>query len=223
MASEVDICNLALAGLGDGATVASINPPEASTQAQHCARFYYQARDAVLEMHDWSFATKTVLLTEYATPVYGWDHNYAQPVDLIKPIKVLYNPALGSSDQSAVASTQWYEYFGTVQFQTTPHINYSREIDDIGNYIICTNQAGAVLKYIAQVSDTGKFTPTFVDCLVMYLQAKLAGPVIKGDEGRQAAMAAMGSFRQLLGIAKEQDCRSHSIHVRHVAPWIQGR
>ena len=33
MASEVDICNLALAHLGDAATVSSINPPEGSIQA----------------------------------------------------------------------------------------------------------------------------------------------------------------------------------------------
>ena len=50
MASEVDICNLALGHLGDNATVASLNPPEGSVQAQHCARFYPIARDALLEM-----------------------------------------------------------------------------------------------------------------------------------------------------------------------------
>lgn len=51
MASEVDICNLALARLGDNATVASIDPPEGSAQAEHCARFYAIARDSLLEMH----------------------------------------------------------------------------------------------------------------------------------------------------------------------------
>ena len=36
MASDVQICNIALAHLGDTATVASINPPEGSAQAEHC-------------------------------------------------------------------------------------------------------------------------------------------------------------------------------------------
>ena len=46
MASDVDVCNLALAHLGDEATVASISPPEGSAQAGHCARFYPMARDS---------------------------------------------------------------------------------------------------------------------------------------------------------------------------------
>ena len=48
MPSEVDICNLALGHLGDSATVATIDPPEGSAQAEHCARFYPIARDARL-------------------------------------------------------------------------------------------------------------------------------------------------------------------------------
>ena len=58
MSSEVAICNLALAHLGDSATVASIDPPEGSAQSEHCARFYPIARDALLEMHAWKFATR---------------------------------------------------------------------------------------------------------------------------------------------------------------------
>ena len=57
MASVVDICNLALGHLGDPATVSSIDPPEGSAQAQHCARFYPIARDSLLEMHSWNFST----------------------------------------------------------------------------------------------------------------------------------------------------------------------
>ncbi|NBQ76422.1 MAG: hypothetical protein EBU14_13895, partial [Acetobacteraceae bacterium] len=66
MASEVDICNLALANLGDTATVASINPPEGSAQSEHCSRFYPIARDTLLEMHNWNFSTRRILLPEVA-------------------------------------------------------------------------------------------------------------------------------------------------------------
>ena len=62
MASEVEICNLALAHLGDEATVASIDPPEGSAQAEHCQRFYPVSRNSLLEMHDWAFATKRATL-----------------------------------------------------------------------------------------------------------------------------------------------------------------
>ena len=58
MATEVDICNMALSFLGDRATVTSINPPEGSAQAEHCARFYPMALNEMLAQARWSFATK---------------------------------------------------------------------------------------------------------------------------------------------------------------------
>ena len=72
MASPVDICNTALAYLGDVANVVSIDPAEGSAQAEHCARFYPLARDALLEMHDWGFATRRVALAGLANPTTQW-------------------------------------------------------------------------------------------------------------------------------------------------------
>lgn len=220
MASDVDICNQALALLGDSATVSSINPSEGSVQAQHCARFYAIARDAVTEMHTWSFATKTIQLAQLANPQWNWDYNYAQPSDLLKPIKILFNPQLGVSDRFPET---WCEQYGQFMWPEEPQIQFSREVDANGNYIICTNEAGAVLKYIAQVTDTTKFSNLYVDCLSMYLASKLAGPLIKGDEGRQQAMTCMQAFSGLLANAKVADAQSRHAYVRHVAPWISGR
>ena len=50
MSTPVDICNLALARLGDEANVQSISPPDGSTQAALCAQFYPIARDTALTM-----------------------------------------------------------------------------------------------------------------------------------------------------------------------------
>ena len=58
MSNAVTICNLALSHLGDTATVASIQPPEGSVQAEHCARFYPQALRSLLALHHWGFATR---------------------------------------------------------------------------------------------------------------------------------------------------------------------
>ena len=60
MATEVDICNLALSKLGDEANLHSIDPPDGSTQADHCARWYPIARDKALQCFPWSFATRRV-------------------------------------------------------------------------------------------------------------------------------------------------------------------
>ena len=64
MASDVDICNLALSFLGDDANVSSISPPEGSQQSEHCARFYPIARDGLLQMHNWNWASRRVALSQ---------------------------------------------------------------------------------------------------------------------------------------------------------------
>ena len=77
MASDVGICNLALSRLGDAATVSSIDPPEGSTQADLCATFYPMARDSLLEMHAWAFATRRVDLSLLTAETDAWVYAYA--------------------------------------------------------------------------------------------------------------------------------------------------
>ena len=89
MASEVEICNLALAHLGDEATVASIDPPEGSAQAEHCARFYPIARDGLLQMHPWNFASRRVSLASVTMPYTMWKYAYACPGDMMVAVAVL--------------------------------------------------------------------------------------------------------------------------------------
>ena len=58
MASEVDVCNMALAHIGAESQVASIAPPDGSVEAGYCARFYPTARRVALESEAWTFAKK---------------------------------------------------------------------------------------------------------------------------------------------------------------------
>src|SRR5574343_1420487 len=94
MASEVDICNLALAHLGNVANVASINPPEQSVEASLCAIYYPAARDALLEMQPWGFATKRVALAQITESWPEWDYAYLQPADAVNIIAILSNDAI---------------------------------------------------------------------------------------------------------------------------------
>ena len=64
MASAVDICNEALSHLGDSATVSSIDPPEGSAQAEHCARFYDSTLQSLSELHNWKFALRRTSLAQ---------------------------------------------------------------------------------------------------------------------------------------------------------------
>ena len=79
MASEVSICNRALAMLG-GSTITSLT--DGSTEANVCNAVYADARDAVLRAYPWSCAIQRVSLAQLSTPpVWGFDKAYSLPND----------------------------------------------------------------------------------------------------------------------------------------------
>ena len=96
MASEVDICNLALSHLGDEASVASLDPPEGSAQAERCAQFYPIARDTLLESHDWGFAVRRTQLARLDVETWTWTFGYTRPSEALTLRAVL--PSGASSD-----------------------------------------------------------------------------------------------------------------------------
>lgn len=79
MASEVSICNRALALLG-ASTIVSLT--DGSTEANVCNAVYADARDAVLRAFPWSCAIQRATLAQQSTaPVWGFDKSYSLPND----------------------------------------------------------------------------------------------------------------------------------------------
>lgn len=154
MASVVGICNLALASIGHRAEVTAISPPDGSQEAALCSRFYEHARDAALEAHEWSFATKRVALADLGTPPTGWDYRYAMPNGVIRPLRV-------------------------VETGTTTEQPYAIESDDSGT-VIYTDVENAEFHYVARITDPTKYSPSFTNALAWTLAAYLAGP-LTGD------------------------------------------
>lgn len=223
MASDVDICNLALAQLGDAAKVASLNPPDQSAQAGHCARFYPMARDALLEMHTWSFATVRVALAAVALPptVSTWNYAYAIPSDVLNFLAVL-DPS--TTDDYSVG----LQLPNTLPQVSNPGVGvYQPQAYAIENYngvdVLLTNQQNAVLRYTAAVSDPTKFSPLFVQGLATLLASHLAGPVLKGSEGRQTQAAKLAEFMKWKEFAVESDSNQRVIKPQQGATWMIGR
>ena len=192
MASAVDICNLALAHIGDEANVSSISPPDGSVQADHCYRFYPIARDAVLEMHNWKFAVKRVplaLLDE--TPPAEWAFAYQYP----QCLKVL---AVYQADTATPASERLI--FDQSEFLNKPaSAPFTVESLQDGTQVIYTNMEDATAMYIGRVTDTSKFSPLFVVALSRLLASYLAGPIIKGKEGMAVAKGMLEWFLKIEG------------------------
>lgn len=203
MASDIDICNLALGHLGDEANVSSINPPDGTAQATHCSRFYAIARDATLEMHAWGFATKRASLAQLATPsTTAWAYQYAVPPDMIKPLSVYpadadYVDGIGDDDNKQP---------------------YLREGD-----VILTNTPDAMLRYIARITDPTRFTPLFVETFGYKLAARLAGPIVKGATGVEVAKGMDNLAKEYLAHATANDANAANYRPEHQPDWLSAR
>jgi hypothetical protein len=201
MASEVDICNLALAHLGDRATGASLNPPEGSVQAEHCARFYPMARDTLLEMHSWNFAVKRVALAETGTAPGLWQFSYARPTNALAILSIL-----APEDDDT----------------REPH-KFVCETSTSGSGLIYTDVEDATALYVSRVEDPTKFSPLFTQTLSWHLASMLAGPVIKGDAGAAEAKRCIQMMAHFLAKATVSDANQREIRPTHSPSWISGR
>jgi len=223
MASPTDICNLALSHLGDEATVASIDPPEGSAQADHCARWYPIARDMLLQEHTWSFATRRIQLAQVAYPYTSWQYAYAKPDDCLKFFAVL--PPDAPNDYYAGVPPLSRQPFDTRPIPAVSYVpqDFATEIDEDGNDIIVTNQDQAVGRYVIRVEDTTRFSPIFVEALARLLASYLAGPIIKGAEGRQESTGQYNAYLVAKARAVQADGVQRQVRPQQIVPWMAGR
>lgn len=199
MASSIDIANLALSHLGDSASISDFD--EGSAQADHCGRFYPIARDALFELHDWSFATRRVALALISDPPTStWEFAYTLPSGYIKAIAVLAEAAADDQGQGFVI-----------------------EADDNGNGIVFTNVENATMRYVKRIEDTARFSPLFVNALSRLLASYVAGPLIKGSEGASVAKQQYSAFAAEMGAAAGSDSNSRHVVQNHTPGSLQAR
>ena len=222
MATEVDICNLALAHLGDDATIATLSPPEGSAQAEKAARFYPIARNTLLQMHTWNFAAKRGNLALTTNTLDQWDYAYVAPADMMSPISIIsptaqndYATRMSAGDTPGGITSNYAPTI--VAGQYTPQ-QFAIE----GTYIY-TNQENAMLRYQAFITDPSTFSPLFVITLSWHLASMLAGPIIRGDQGIAEAKRSTEMMQGYLASAKQSDNLQRDITIEHIVPWTSGR
>ncbi len=87
MASDTDICNMALSYLGGNSI---IEMTDQTTEAELCRLNYATARDAVLEDCNWSFAIYRIVLEspEDPSPIFGFSNAFLLPSTVVRVIEV---------------------------------------------------------------------------------------------------------------------------------------
>lgn len=217
MASVVDIWNMALAHLGEDASIVSSNPPDATTNAGHCARFYPIARKEALETIRATWSKKRQLLAEVTNPSSIWAYAYALPSDCLTPMRILQQSLVTALDLwpgpgevlTADDLVLWTER-GTADFEVE------------GEVILC-NEPDAVLLYTKEITDTAKFSAKFTVALSYLLASYLAGPILKGQPGANAAGQLRKIAAQVLGEAAVEDANGSAGSNDHIPAHIQSR
>jgi hypothetical protein len=223
--TDIQICNLALAHLGDAATVASISAPS-TQQEKWCATFYPMARDALLEQHNWSFGTvRKALVTSTVTPPSTWLYAYDLPAGLLNFLSVI--------DADAVDDYTTPITFSTVGAFVPPIIPniavktsypFVIEYDEAGSKaVLFTNLASAVGRYTITITDTTKYPMSFIEALSFKLASFLAGPLLKGDVGTKVAQAMDAAAEAKALKAEGSDANSRDVQVTAGAPWMANR
>lgn len=224
MASVIDILNQSLAQLGDSATISSIDPPEGSAQAQHCARMYPIALRTIMTVHNWGFITRRATLAEVANPSTTWSYAYTKPNSCLNIISIIDPNA--TDDYNTVKVSQSTMIANGVPLAAnngyTPQ-EYVVETNSSGVEIILTNQENAVCRYTTVVTDSGKFPPLFTEALSWLVSSKIAGPLLKGDEGRKASMDSLKNYTYWLELAKKADVTNQRVRVDQQVPWVAAR
>jgi len=170
--SEVSICNQALTFLGQK-PITSLS--DANTTAEWMRNNYPFIRDAVLEERMWTFATARASSTTLDRD--AWDTAYAHPAPLnwISVFRIYRNSGI-----STLTSIDW-------------------RLED-GN-ILCS-ESNILLWGLKRVTDTGKFSPLFVQALAARIAADACIPL---TENRQLQVDMWGLYGDKLREAAARD------------------
>ena len=126
MASEVDICNIALSNLGEK-PISARN--DANQRARACDNRFDDVRDLVLRSHIWNCALKRAQLTSSATaPTWGYDYAFPKPAEMLRLITVAENTSGDNSYSFKI------EGENIVTNSPTLYILYIERVTDTAKY-----------------------------------------------------------------------------------------
>lgn len=190
----------------------AINAPEKSTQAELCSRLYPTAVSALLDMHDWSFATKRKVIPELSDEEgFGWCKVFKLPSDALRIISVKdYGVAL--------IDRRFVRWVGS--FPDHDPVQADFEVKDAKLY---ADVNSAAVEYISSNVDVSRFTPTFVVALSYFLAHQLVGARVKGKEGQTLAQSLYKQFQIALSVAKTKDAAQRQNMIHFVPSWIKAR
>lgn len=193
MASEVEICNIALANI----RAKGINSlTENSLQAQQCKLFYPILRNQLLEDAPWQFGHKVKPLSLLTLEAFSYGFVYQYPSDCLKVNKLILNHQ-GIRGSHSVPS---HHSIRDHHFGTDTKIEYEIQIID-DTKVILADQDELRIDYRANITDPNLFTTQFIMTLGHLLASEIAVPIVGAEMGRQLRSDSFQIYNRYLNAA----------------------
>lgn len=199
MVSKIDICNYALQNLGSD-VITSLT--EGTPGAVECNLRYDQSRRTLLTMHQWNFATKRYKLNaKVAAPEFNYSYQYTLPSDF------LYLVMTGLEEQYQQGQAQVFN--SNIYVSDVPNYGgidkYRIEQASDGDLVLLSNSNSVNIIYVADVTDTQKFSKTFVHLLARFLTANIAYRVTGSKSERDTQIQIFKEeFEDFISIDSQQ-------------------
>lgn len=206
MASEVEICKMALSHIRAG----SINSlTESSVQAQQCKLFYPLVRDQMLRDLAPHFAKRVRALAERSgDDIFNWAYSYQYPSDCLKVLKLRPNYEEVQQGEPTIYSR--YRDLNYPIPDLDSAVNYEiQNIDD--NRVIVTNEQQVRADIIIRVEDPNLFDIQHIFALSYLLASELSIPLVGVEKGRALRGDNLQIYNQYVDTASvEQLNESHA-------------
>lgn len=162
---DLDICNLALSHIGQGAITAEEYAGNLNESARHLNIIYDFSRDNLLRIKDWRFATVKEVLVASDDEVPNWTYIYDYPANCMHISKIFYD--VESQDP------------GSIEFETV-YVPVAGVV--AAHKVIAANYDDAYIEYVYKVTDPDLFDVSFINAFSYFLAAQIAKPLTNDDK-----------------------------------------
>lgn len=149
--TDVEICNLALASIGEATQITSLS--DGSTRANQCLLELQAAVDDLLSETDWQWCTKRVeIAASGTTPDFGFSYQYNLPNDFVRLVK----------------------FFSNIH-------TFKIERDSSSNLVLLTDASGPLAMVYVYRANVSQMHPKMHQALRFLLASRLANSIAGND------------------------------------------
>lgn len=179
MATQVQICNLALGRVGKTIPIGSIG--EQSVEAMVLSQLWDIGRQFVLREFAWPFAKRRTQLALTTLTASNWNYIYAYPSDCLYADELVVPGGIFMSPLADTVNIPGY-LFNPAAPNAAQRIPFQIASDPTLGRILYCNINPAELSYVADIIDPTQFDPVFASALAFWLASELALSIVNNPQ-----------------------------------------